>query len=111
MGKKEKKTEELKRFSVEMISSFYEVHIVHAKDEEEAKLIAASSDYNLSNWLGQNVINVREAKDKDIERFKEMDKFFFNGAARIDSENYVVYTDLEGKVVNENMTKEMLVTK
>ena len=40
-----------------------------------------------------------------------MDKYFFNGAARIDSENYVVYTDIEGKVVNENMTKEMLVTK
>lgn len=111
MGKKEKKTEELKRFSVEMISSFYEVHIVHAKDEEEAKLIAESSDYNLSNWLGQNVINVREAKDKDIERFKEMDKYFFNGAARVDDDNYVIYTDIEGKVVNENMTKEMLVTK
>ena len=111
MGKKEKKTEELKRFSVEMISSFYEVHIVHAKDEEEAKLIAASSDYNLSNWLGQNVINVREAKDKDIERFKEMDEYFFNGAARVDDDNYVIYTDIEGKVVKETMTKEKLATK
>ena len=98
MGKKEKKTEELKRFSVEMISSFYEVHIVHAKDEEEAKLIAASSDYNLSNWLGQNVINVREAKDKDIERFKEMDDYFFEGASKLDTDENLVYTDLEGKV-------------
>ena len=111
MGKKEKKTEELKRFSVETLSSFYEVHIVYAKDEEEAKLIAASSDYNLSNWLGQNVINVREAKDKDIERFKEMDEYFFNGAARVDDDNYVIYTDIEGKVVKETMTKEKLVTK
>lgn len=111
MGKKEKKTEELKRFSVETLSSFYEVHIVYAKNEEEAKLIAASSDYNLSNWLGQNVINVREAKDKDIERFKEMDEYFFNGAARIDDDNYVIYTDIEGKVVKETMTKEKLVTK
>ena len=111
MGKKEKKTEELKRFSVETLSSFYEVHIVYAKNEEEAKLIAASSDYNLSNWLGQNVINVREAKDKDIERFKEMDEYFFNGAARVDDDNYVIYTDIEGKVVKETMTKEKLVTK
>jgi len=111
MAKKEKKTEELKRFSVETLSSFYEVHIVYAKDEEEAKLLAASSDYNLSNWLGHNVINVREAKDKDIERFKEMDEYFFNGAARVDADNYVIYTDIEGKVVKETMTKEKLATK
>jgi hypothetical protein len=38
MGKKNKKNEELKRFSVETTSTFYEVHIVHAKNEEEAKI-------------------------------------------------------------------------
>jgi predicted porin len=77
MGKKNKKNEELKRFSVETTSTFYEVHIVHAKNEEEAKLIAASADYNFSKWLGQNFVNVREAKDKDIERFRENGPILF----------------------------------
>jgi hypothetical protein len=111
MGKKNKKNEELKRFSVETTSTFYEVHIVHAKNEEEAKLIAASADYNFSKWLGQNFINVREAKDKDIEQFREMDPYFFEGAAKIDEDSFVVYTDIEGKDINENMPKEVLVTK
>ena len=40
-----------------------------------------------------------------------MDEYFFNGAARVDDDNYVIYTDIEGKVVKETMTKEKLVTK
>lgn len=98
MAKKEKKVDELQRFSVESVQTFYEVSIVFAKNEEEAKSIAARSDYNLSKYIGTNVINVRRAKDKDIERFKEMDDYFFEGASKLDADENLVYTDLEGKV-------------
>lgn len=108
MAKKEKKVDELKRFSVEYTSQFYEVSIVYAKDEEEAKEIAQHSDYNLSKWLGTNVVNVREAKDKDIERFKEMDDYFFEGSAKIDENGFLVYTDLNGKTVNLSMPKQKI---
>ena len=99
------KMSEKKRFAVETLSSFAEVHVVYAKDEEEAKKIAANADYNTSKWLGQQVIRIRDCGKKQIERYKQEDKYFFDGAAMIDDENFVVYTDLDGKVINEHMTK------
>ena len=102
VAKKDKKKSELKRFSVETVSTFYEVNIVFAENEEMAKTIAAQTDYNVSKWLGSQVINVREAKDKDIERFKETDEYFFEGASAIDDEGSLVYTDLNGNFVRHN---------
>jgi hypothetical protein len=102
VAKKDKKKNELKRFSVETVSTFYEVHVVFAENEEMAKKIASQTDYNLSKWLGEQVVNVREAKDKDIERFKETDEYFFEGASAIDDEGSLVYTDLEGNFVRHN---------
>ncbi len=96
---------EKKRFAVETLSSFAEVHVVYAKDEEEAKKIAANADYNTSKWLGQQVVRIRDCGKKQIERYKQEDKYFFDGAAMIDDENFVVYTDLDGKVINEHMSK------
>jgi len=99
---------EKKRFAVETISTFAEVHVVFAKDEEEAKKIAENSDYNTSKWLGNKVIRVRDCRKKQIKRYKNEDKFFFNGAAMIDDENYLIYTDIDGKVINENMPREKI---
>jgi hypothetical protein len=100
------KMTEKKRFAVETISTFAEVHIVFAENEEEAKTIAANSDYNTSKWLGQQLIRVRDCGKKQIERYKQEDKYFFNGATMIDNENYIVYTDIDGKVINPAMPKE-----
>jgi len=102
------KMSEKKRFAVETISTFAEVHVVFAKDEEEAKKIAKNSDYNTSKWLGQQVIRIRDCGKKQIERYKSEDRYFFDGAAMIDDENYVIYTDINGKVVNENMPREKI---
>jgi len=102
------KMSEKKRFAVETLSSFAEVHVVYAKDEEEAKKIAANADYNTSKWLGQQVVRVRDCGKKQIERYKQEDKYFFEGAAMIDDENFIVYTDIDGKVVNSAMPKESL---
>jgi hypothetical protein len=96
---------EKKRFAVETLSTFAEVFIVYAENEEEAKKIAANADYNTSKWLGQQVIRIRDCGKKQIERYKQEDKYFFDGAAMIDDEGFVVYTDLDGKVINEHMSK------
>jgi len=99
---------EKKRFAVETISTFAEVHVVFAENEEEAKKIAANSDYNTSKWLGQQLIRVRDCGKKQIVRYKQEDKYFFEGAAMIDDEKFVVYTDLDGKIINEAMPKEYI---
>ncbi len=96
---------EKKRFAVESLSIFSETHIVFAENEEEAKKIAAEADYNTSNWLGQKVIRVRDCGKKQIKRYKQEDKYFFESAAMIDEEGYIVYTDLDGKIVNKAMPK------
>ena len=102
------KMSEKKRFAVETLSSFAEVHVVYAKDEEESKKIAANADYNTSKWLGQQVVRIRDCGKKQIERYKQEDKYFFEGAAVIDDEGFVVYTDLDGKVINSAMPKEFI---
>ena len=96
---------EKKRFAVETISTFAEVHIVFAENEEQAKKIAAEADYNTSKWLGQTVIRVRDCGKKQIERYKQEDKYFFDGVAMINEEGHLFYTDFDGKIVNEAMPK------
>jgi len=102
------KMSEKKRFAVETISTFAEVHVIFAENEEEAKKIAANSDYNTSKWLGQQLIRVRDCGKKQIVRYKQEDKYFFEGAAMINDEGYLVYTDIDGKIVNEAMPKEYI---
>ena len=51
VAKAVQKTENLQQFSVETVTTFYEVHMVRAKDEAEAEFIAMNSDYNASKYL------------------------------------------------------------
>jgi hypothetical protein len=100
--KKTGKKSKLKRFSVESVSTFYEVHIVHAENEEQAKHIASQADYNASKWLGQQISNVRVCDDADLVRFKELDDYFFAGSAAVDNEGRLYYLKEDG-TVNGNM--------
>jgi hypothetical protein len=100
--KKANSSKKLKRFAVETVNTFYEVHIVHAKDEDEAKLIAENSDYNASKWLGQQIANISECSDSDLKRFKKVDDYFFEGSAKIDENGYLIYIREDGKI-NGNM--------
>jgi hypothetical protein len=96
---KAEKKQELKRFSVESVSTFYEVHIVHAENEEQAKFLATQSDYNASKWLGQQISNVRVCEDADLIRLKEMDKYFFEGSATVDKDGNLYYVREDGSVM------------
>jgi hypothetical protein len=99
---KAEKKSKLKRFSVESVSTFYEVHIVHAENEEQAKIIASQADYNASKWLGQQISNVRVCDDADLVRFKELDDYFFAGSATVDNDGNLYYMKEDGSV-NGNM--------
>jgi hypothetical protein len=106
MSKKEQKKQKLKRFVVQSVSTFVEFHIVHAKNEKEAKFIAKNADYNTSKWLGQQVIDISECSDDDVKKLKKRDDYFFNGSAKIDKDGNLFYTDLSGNIENGRMPVE-----
>ena len=84
-----------KRFVVETVNTFYEIHLVDAVDEDEARLIVQNSDYNASKWLGQQVANISEFKKSDLPRLKNVDSYFFEGVATIE-DDYLVYKNMDG---------------
>ena len=90
-----------KKFVVETVSTFYEVHLVEAENESEAEKIARNSDYNASKWLGQQIANISEFKEEDMPRLKQLDSYFFDGYAGNDN-GYLRYYKMDG-TVNGNM--------
>lgn len=93
-----------KRFAVETVSTFFEVHIVHAENEEQAKSIAQNADYNASKWLGSQVVTVFEPSDVDMNRYRTLDSYFFEGSACVDEDGYLYYVKQNGEF-NGNMPK------
>jgi hypothetical protein len=93
MGKK--KVSSKKKFVVETVNTFYEVHLVEAENEEEAQFIVQNSDYNASKWLGQQVANVSEFDERDLPRLRQVDSYFFEGVATIE-DDYLVYKNMDG---------------
>lgn len=79
------------KFIVETISTFREVHVVEAETREIAEKIAAAADYNMSKWLGQQVLTVYPHTDQDIERFRAEDEYFWDGVASVDAESFLTY--------------------
>ena len=95
-----------KKFVVETVSTFYEVHLVEAENEDEAKFIVANSDYNASKWLGQQVANINEFDERDLPRLQKLDTYFFNGYATIE-DDYLLYRKMNGEL-NGNMPQEKI---
>lgn len=97
-----KKTEKLQQFSVETVTTFYEVHMVRAKDEAEAEFIARNSDYNASKYLGTQIVQILPCSDEEVQRFAKVDSYFFEGVATVDENGYLNYLNRDG-TVNGNM--------
>lgn len=96
-----------KKFVVESVSTFYEVHLVEAENAEEAKKIAQHSDYNASKWLGQQIANISVFKEKDLPRLKQLDSYFFDGYAA-NEDGRLVYYKMDG-TVNGNMPSDEVI--
>ena len=101
-----KKTNVKKKFVVETVNTFYEVHLVEAKNEEEAQFIVKNSDYNASKWLGQQVANISEFDERDMPRLQSVDSYFFDGYATIE-ENKLLYRKMDG-TLNHAMPQETI---
>ena len=96
------KTEKLQQFSVETVTTFYEVHMVQAKDEIEAEFIAMNSDYNASKYLGTQIVQILPCSNEEVKRFEKVDSYFFEGVATIDENDHLIYLNRDG-TVNGNM--------
>ena len=90
-----------KKFTVESVSTFYEVHVVEAENEDEARFMVQHADYNASKWLGQQIANVSEFDERDMPRLKNVDDYFFDGYSTIE-DDYLVYRKMDG-TLNGNM--------
>ena len=95
-----------KKFVVETVSTFYEIHLVEAENEEEAKFITENSDYNASKWLGQQVANITEFDERDMPRLKNVEEYFFEGYATIE-DDYLLYRKMNGEL-NGSMPQEKI---
>ena len=95
-----------KKYVVETVSSFYEIHLVEAENEEEARFITENSDYNASKWLGQQVSNISEFDERDMPRLKKVDSYFFDGYATIEDDK-LLYRKMDG-TLNGNMPQEKI---
>ena len=95
-----------KKYVVETVSSFYEIHLVEAENEEEARFITENSDYNASKWLGQQVANISEFDERDMPRLKNVDSYFFDGYATIEDDK-LLYRKMDG-TLNGNMPQEKI---
>lgn len=101
-----KKTNTKKKFVVETVNTFYEVHLVEAVDEAEAQFIVQNSDYNASKWLGQQVANISEFDERDLPRLEKVDSYFFDGYATIE-DNKLLYRKMDG-TLNGSMPQETI---
>jgi hypothetical protein len=103
-------SEKKQLFVVESVCTFYEVHLVEAENEEQAKKIADQSDYNASKWLGTQVANVTAFDERDLPRLKRVDSYFFDGYACVDEEGDLYYRKMNGEF-NGNMPKTKVFEK
>ena len=97
----------MKKFVVESVCTFYEIHVVEAENQEMAAKIAAHSDYNASKWLGSQVANISKFKEKDLPRLKNVDSYFFEGYACVDDNGHLIYKKPDG-TINGNMPTEKI---
>ena len=97
----------MKKFVVESVCTFYEIHVVEAENEEMAAIIAAHSDYNASKWLGSQVANISKFKEKDLPRLKNVDSYFFEGYACVDDNGHLIYKKPDG-TINGNMPSQKI---
>jgi hypothetical protein len=84
------------KYLVEVLSTFRNVYVVEAENEEDALLVAENSDDNWQEWLGQQKLDVRVYDDSQKEYFKSKDKYFWEGYTSLDENGHLVYHHPDG---------------
>ena len=96
------------KYIVETFSTFREIHVVEAENEEIAQKIAAGSDYNMSKWLGQQTAAIYPYSEEHVQRFRAEDQYFWDGVKSIDSEGYLTYQRPNGEPVRSDMNEKII---
>ena len=88
-------------FIVETLQTFREVHVIEANSREDAEKIAENSDYNMSVFLGSQILTVKPYSHVSIEEYRAEDKYFWEGVKSVNADGYLVYTTSHGPRVTD----------
>ncbi len=84
------------KYLVEVLSTFRNVYVVEAENEDDALLVAENSDDNWQEWLGHQKLDVRPYTDEQKAYFKSKDNYFWEGHASLDENGHIVYHHPDG---------------
>lgn len=80
----------MKKYIVETIGTFRQIHVVEAEDETDALDIATQADDNWQEYLGQTKLDVLEFSEEHIKRFREK-RFWWDGVSYRNEDGVVDY--------------------
>ena len=84
------------KYIVETIGMFRQVHVVEAKDEQEAFEIAETADDNWQEFLGVTKLDINEYTEEQIAHYKKKD-FWWEGVSYME-DGVVKYKDRNGNI-------------
>lgn len=84
------------KYLVEVLSTFRNVYVVEADNEEDALLVTENCDDNWQEWLGQQKLDVRPYTEEQKEHFKSKDNYFWEGYSSLDENGHIVYHHPDG---------------
>lgn len=93
---------------VETLQTFREIHIIEADDYETAKKIALDSDYNMSKFLGTQILTVYPHSEERLKQFQNEDDYFWEGVKSVDAEGYLCYQHPGGEPVRSESGEKIL---
>lgn len=89
------------KFIVETLQSFREVHVIEAESREMAEKIAENSDYNMSVFLGSQILCVKPYSEQAVDQYQDEDEYFWDGVKSVNEDGYLVYTTSHGPRVTD----------
>ena len=85
------------KYIVETIGMFRQVHVVEAKDEDEAFKIAERADDNWQEFLGMTKLDINEYTEEQIAHYKKKE-FYWEGVSSFDENYQVIYHHPSGSL-------------
>ena len=85
------------KYIVEQLSTFRNVHVIEAENEQEAIKISEHADDNWQDHLGVMKYSITEFTEQTLAPYKAM-KYFWDGVASLDADRNIKYVYPDGRV-------------
>lgn len=85
------------KYIVETIGMTRMIHVVEAKNEDEAMDIARNADDNWQEYLGEVKVDIAKYTPERIKHFEEKD-FFWQGSSYKDESGNILYNHKNGQI-------------